>query len=132
MQVQRLPEPFVRDHWSRIQAVLQPAFDRAEGIDPKEVRKQCVAGFKQVWEVSDGPKGLIVTSCGDATFWVEYVAGTWGAKGNVQTLIAYFEALAKRHGYRQLKIYGRKGWQRLLPEYEASQKRGHIELEKVL
>jgi hypothetical protein len=107
------------------------AIDRTELCSFDDVEADVLVGLQLVWLAWDGKdiiavattqlikprnKVCVLTACHG------YDREKW------QPLLACIEKYAKDEGCRSLRIYGRKGWQRVLTTYRVE----HIVLEKTL
>ena len=113
--------------WPHVEHLVRRATDKSEGrFQPEHIRQFLDARTMQLWAVHDGnrieaiavtkietwPTGLkegavILTAGGDVHSWIS-------------DLVATLEAWASEAGCKLGRVNGRKGWQRLLPDYQWS------------
>lgn len=101
--------------------------DRAVARNPaytlEDIRRSVASGTRQLWLREPGYGLAVVTEI------VMYPAGRrltiFAAAGELedgwQALLGNLEGWAREHGCKGVDIYGRKGWERLLPDYRLQQ-----------
>ena len=137
VMAQLIPPARVAHIWPQAEAALRVVTDFGSDIDMAKVLGELVAGRLALWLVGHGwvVTEVTINPDGKRTFWVLMAGGTVGEKLSALTseTMAQFEALARRSGYMDIRIWGRRGWKRLLPDYDALPlEGGRVELRKVL
>lgn len=134
---QLIPPARVMHIWPQAEPALRVISDFGSEVDMRKVLAELVAGRLALWAVGGGwvVTEVTINADGKRTFWVLMAGGNVGGKLSALTseTMAQFEALARRSGYMDIRIWGRRGWQRLLPDYDAlTLEGGRVELRKVL
>jgi hypothetical protein len=98
-------------------------------ITPAVLFDDLQAARKQLWGIHDGEKvsGIAVTEVAPPVCWIWAACGTAGP-GHIERVLEQIEAWAKSLGCERLKLRGRIGWERRLPQF----KRTGVVLEKML
>lgn len=112
---------YVRDIWPAIKPLLKAAIDRTRISAWQPIADDILSGKSLVWLCRDGGKILcagatslkltdfglvcVVVACGgsDMDRWVH--------------LLDRVELYAKAEGCARMRIFGRRGWLRILPDY---------------
>lgn len=111
--------------WPEAAPLLRRALERQDQITEADVVKQLAAGEMQLWVHLDDCSGRII--CAVVTRITRWPASTicvvrlMGAiDGDRQWLpsLDVIEEWAAAQGCDAVEIHGRKGWERLLPNYE--------------
>ncbi len=109
-RIHPVPAADVDRLWRHIEPVLRPAIATGS-LAAGEVRGELAAGRMQLWSISEGADGLIVTSVGTVrnsetlACWVLYAAGGLsGGRRAIGQLMAVFEALARERGCSELRV----------------------------
>jgi hypothetical protein len=116
----------IEDHWFWIERFLQ----RVENPPwkPKHVKADLKAAQAQAWVFGDGrsaPVGLVITrieTLHDVRFGLLWIAAGTGLERAGDGL-AEIEAWFKRMGCVRSEIVGRRGWGRVLPDYQEAETR---------
>lgn len=137
MLLTRLEPHEAIDAWPSIYRGLHPAIERNEEETAGALFDDLVANAAGCW-VAHGFAGwgVIVTrtTSDPKCLWIVYATGA-AKSGSVQYLrdaMALFEGAARSAGCEELRLKGRKGWQRVFPDFEVLNKGFHVELRKVL
>jgi hypothetical protein len=122
----------VSEYWPHVKHLIQRAISRTDLNCFCDIEDAVLNGDDLLWIVWDGKKVLcaattsltitemskvcILTACGgeDMNQWIP--------------LFSQIEAYAKAEKCKSVRIYGRRGWQRVLPEYHVK----HVILERPL
>lgn len=107
--------------WPYVNDLIEAAVEKTRLSDLGVVQRDLFNGSALLWivwngdvvmaaaatqiVVANGEKYCDITVCGghDSKQWLPLIAG--------------IEAYAKREGCRAMRIFGRKGWKRMLPDY---------------
>jgi hypothetical protein len=118
--------------WPLARDLIKQAIDRTGLCDFADLEAECLAGQQLLWLAHNGSKveaaattqlievgGVkicVVVACGgkDRARWLAHLGG--------------IEDYARNEGCARMRIYGRKGWERVLRSYRAK----HVILEKGL
>lgn len=103
--------------WPHARALIKSALDRTKLTRFEDVEAQILAGQQLLWLAWDGEKIEAAASTqvdGDACV---IVACGGKEHRNWLGLIEGIQKYAKDCGCKHVRIYGRPGWQRVLPEY---------------
>lgn len=119
-----VPPAMIPDLWAVIQAIIEPAFEDNRGDDDaKIIYQDLCSGFSLLWlawnaermsvmgavvtKLLDVPRGKVcrITACGGREM------DRW------KDGLADIESYAKAEGCRFMRFEGRKGFERLFPEY---------------
>jgi hypothetical protein len=113
--------------WDKFLVLLGPAIDRSGGeTDPDSLLDALQAQRAQLWVVADGEgtplRGAVVTRVlafdGGRKSLVVQLAGAVGLSfDDMRTVMAELERYAIAMECRSIRIYGRKGWAKVLPGY---------------
>lgn len=121
----------VGEFWPHVEPLIRSAIERTELSDPRDIEADILSGRSLLWLawsgkieaaaasqiVSVGDKKVcIITACGgsDRSRWLPLIEG--------------IENYARQEGCACVRIYGRKGWLRVLDGYEAR----HVIMDKDL
>ena len=111
----------VPDFWPHVREFVRSAMDRCELGSFGHVERAVLEGEYLLWVHStdqqsiDGAlvTSLILTDAGKVCFIVAFS----GHRAMMQDL-AMIEAFARAEGCVSIRLHGRKGWQRILPNYQ--------------
>lgn len=126
-----VPPDRVREFWPHVEPLIRGALERTELSDPRDIERDILSGSSLLWLAwADGieaaaasqvvrigeKKVCIITACGGANRerWLPLIEG--------------IENYARIEGCSCVRIYGRKGWLRVLGGYEAK----HVIMDKDL
>ena len=114
----------VHDVWAHVAPRIRSAIERTGLSDFAELERDVLRGGQQLWLAWNGEaieaaatthltlvgpqKVCVITTCAGEHMkqWLP--------------LLSYIERYAKAEGCAIIRIFGRHGWQRVLPEYEVS------------
>jgi hypothetical protein len=117
----------VQKTWPLARDLIRAAIERTELSDFEYIEKEVLAGNHLLWlAISDHVEAAATThlSRGVCTL----VACSGHERERWLPLFARIEKYAKAEGCKVMRIFGRKGWQRVLDGYQVE----HVVLEKVL
>jgi len=117
MQVICVGPDHIRSIWPHVGRLVKRAIDRGY-TDWGAVESNIFDGLWLLWIAWDGKeiKGAAVTGLvGDAC---EIIACAGDAMKTWVHLIADIEQYARNEGRKRMRIIGRRGWLRVLPEYK--------------
>lgn len=139
MQVAGVPYAVVPHVWPEVWPVLRPAVERDKRRSMMDVFGQLASGELWLWRLSGDPDGLLVTTveeepgtCHRRIFWIVYAAGVVATKAGFGEVMDFCERQARGFNCSELKMEGRKGWERLFPEFECEPQEGGFIYRKVL
>jgi len=119
----------IHDVWGAISEHLEPCLD--ERCTKQNVYDNLMSGEWTLLSITDGDKPVVLATVS----YVYYPNSTSlsiillaGEADSWPDLMVQLEELAIANGAYEIEIRGRKGWQRVLPDYEFS----HITLRKSL
>jgi len=119
----------IEDVWGAISEYLEPCFD--ERCTKQNVYDNLMSGEWTLLSITDGDKPVVLATVS----YIYYPNSTSlsiillaGEADSWPDLMVQLEELAIANGAYEIEIRGRKGWQRVLPDYEFS----HITLRKSL
>lgn len=131
--------------WDEFGPELARALKRDASRDLMAVYRELLAGRLVAWRVNGGwvVTEFTLDEAGNRSLWVVYAAGViaTGLRGFVSGIMGEFERMARTGVFgplrgrkcKQIRIWGRKGWQRLLPDYDPTPMAdGRVEYRKVL
>jgi hypothetical protein len=118
----------VADFWPHVAPLIRAAMVRGRITDFTEVARAVFAGDALVWIAWDNDAGAIraaaVTqlSAVDGTRFCTVVAcgapGSSGDRSDWLPLLAGLERYARQENCKAIRIFGRRGWERVLPDYK--------------
>jgi hypothetical protein len=114
----------VHEFWPHVSPQIRAAMQRGAIADFADVADAVLAGRALVWIAWDGVsiKAAAVTqlsTVGDARF-CTIVACGGKARSDWLPLLAGLERYAKAENCKAMRIFGRRGWERVLPDYKAA------------
>src|SRR4051812_6979599 len=113
--------------WPLASGLIRAAIERTDLSDFADIEKDVLAGDQLLWlAISDHVEAAATThlSRGVCTL----VACSGHERERWLPLFATIEKYAKNEGCHTMRLYGRKGWERVLNGYRAE----HVILEKAL
>lgn len=117
-----IPPSRVLHEWEAINAALGPALKLNEDLDRTCMVGRLVSGALRVWRATGESDGYVAARFERAKRGVALVLCYVGGKGNgpvaMRTQCELIEAAAKRAGCSEVQCVGRKGWRRVLRDYE--------------
>jgi len=117
-----IPSKDIDEVWSEAGPILQRALDHMGRYTLESIYEAIIEHGMQLWLITNEQeiKAVVVTSVVDyplkKVLDITFVAGD-GAKEWIE-FIAAFESIAKEKGCSEIDCSGRKGWGKLLPDYE--------------
>ena len=120
---------YIEDNWTTIADMLEPTTDNRCTLE--NVYDNLMSGEWSLLSINDNDKPVVL-----ATVAYNYYPNSTslnlillaGGSDHWSTLMVQLEEIARSNGCNEIEISGRKGWQRVLPDYEFS----HITLRKSL
>lgn len=132
MLLTRLEPHEAVDAWPYLYRVLLPALKRDSERTPGRLFDDLVSNRAGAWVAHDFPgHGVVVAEASEGSLWVVYASGK-GGLAFVREAMNLFEQAARSNGYAEIRLKGRKGWQRVFPDFELMSGGFHVELRKVL
>ena len=127
-----VPPPDVEKVWPLVEPMLRKAIERTGLNDFADIESALFTGSQLLWmAVSEGHIEAAVTTqlvkAGDVKACI-IVACSGEESGRWLHLIGGIEKYAKDEGASRVRIYGRKGWERVLDGYRVE----HVIMEKNL
>ena len=120
---------YIEDNWEAIAEILEPTTDNRCTL--QNVYDNLMNGEWSLLSINDNDKPVVLATVS----YIYYPNSTSlniillaGGADNWSTLMVQLEEIARSNGCDEIEITGRKGWQRVLPDYEFS----HITLRKSL
>jgi hypothetical protein len=114
----------VREVWPHVAARIAQAMRRGRMGDVADVERRLRSGAALLWLVWDGEQVLAatVTELAGASGEKVCTIVACGGKGlaRFRHLIGDLERWAAREGCTRMRICGRKGWARVLPDYRVA------------
>jgi hypothetical protein len=113
----------IHEFWPHVAPLIKAAMVRGAITDFAEVEAAVLAGRALVWIAWNGTsiKAAAVTQLStvhDARFCTIVACGAAGADRDAWLpLLASLERYAKSENCQAIRIFGRRGWERLLPDY---------------
>lgn len=129
-----VPQADIDEWWPRIEPILRRAIDRVESdLSLSELYQRAKAGNILLWVAIDD--GILTAAMatteivinGERTAFILAMSGIGEGKW-IEPLLAELERLALLTGIKRIRLSGRKGWARALPDYRIAS----IVLEKIL
>jgi hypothetical protein len=122
----------VAQFWSFVAPLIKAAMEKGRLSDYADVERAVLDGGSLLWIAWNGEKikAAAVTELGKANGekFCTIVACGGSDRGQWLHLLAELEAYGKAEGCAAMRIYGRRGWLNLLPEYRPTR----VLLEKAL
>jgi hypothetical protein len=122
----------VSEFWPHVAPLIKAAMEKGRLSDYADVEHSVRNGSALLWIAWDGEriKAAAVTELGKANGekFCTIVACGGSDRGQWLHLLAGLEAYGKAEGCAAMRIYGRRGWLKLLPEYRTTR----VLLEKTL
>lgn len=120
---------YIKENWMTIADMLEPTTDNRCTLE--NVYDNLMSGEWSLLSINDNDKPVVL-----ATVAYNYYPNSTslnlillaGGSDNWSPLMVQLEEIARSNGCNEIEITGRKGWQRVLPDYEFS----HITLRKSL
>lgn len=124
--------PLVPGIWPHTREMVKRGMSRADAGDFERTERELFAGLQQLWLVWNGKSIEAVavtqlTTIGDRKFCVIVACSGHGVRRWVHH-IAGLEKFAKVEGCQAMRIFGRKGWERILNNYRIK----HVVIDKEL
>lgn len=120
---------YIEDNWEAIAEILEPTTDNRCTL--QNVYDNLMSGEWSLLSINDNDKPVVLATVS----YIYYPNSTSfnlillaGGSDNWSSLMVQLEEIARSNGCNEIEITGRKGWQRVLPDYEFS----HITLRKSL
>jgi hypothetical protein len=114
----------IREFWPHVSPLIRAAMDRGAITDFAEVADAVLAGRALVWIAWDGTqiKAAAVTQLRtvDGARFCTIVACGGRRRDEWLPLLGGLERYAKAESCKAMRIFGRRGWERLLPAYKAA------------
>ena len=121
---------YIEDNWTTIANILEPSTDTRCTL--QNVYDNLMSGEWSLLSINDDDNKPVVLA---TVSYIHYPNSTSfniillaGALNKQYDLMVQLEDIARSNGCDEIEISGRKGWQRILPDYEFS----HITLRKSL
>jgi hypothetical protein len=113
----------VKDIWPHTRPLVKRGMSRADAGSFERTEKEILSGLQLLWLVWNGKtiEAAVVTQLvkhGDKKLCVIVSCSGHGVRRWVH-LISRLEQFAKNEGCSAMRIYGRKGWERILENYRA-------------
>ena len=112
----------VSEFWPHVAPLIRTAMERGAITDFRDVADAVFTGRALVWIAWDGMaiKAAAVTqlsTAGGARFCTIVACGGNG-RNEWMPLLAGLERYAKTENCKAMRIFGRRGWERVLPDYK--------------
>lgn len=123
-----VPPERVAEMWPHARAYIKAAIDRTGLSKFEDIEREILGNRQLLWLAWDGAtiKSVASTAVEDDALVIVACGGT--DSSGWLSLISQIEDYAKSIGCRRTRIYGRRGWVKLLPEYQTR----HVILERLL
>lgn len=117
MQLVQIPTDNVAQAWCLVDEFIAKACERGE-YEKDELQRQCLLGSATLWMIWSGicEAALVTTTIQKDKTLLIAACGGKGVDGWI-SLLSELEAWAKKEGKTGIRIYGRRGWARKLPDY---------------
>lgn len=113
--------------WTYAGPMIRVAIERTDLSDFADVEKAVLAGEQLLWlAVSDRIEAAATTHLSRNVCTLTACAGH--ERSRWMSLLAVIEKYAREEGCRAMRLYGRRGWERVLRDYRVE----HIVMEKPL
>ena len=114
----------IDEFWPHVSPLIRAAMERGAITDFGDVADAVLAGRALVWIAWDGTsiKAAAVTqlsTVGGARF-CTIVACSGSNRSEWLPLLAGLERYAKAENCKAMRIFGRRGWERLIPDYKVA------------
>lgn len=109
--------------WPHVREFIEGAALRTNLADADTLRDDILSGAALLWIAVSDRIEAAATTClikANGSLYCELTSCGGSGRDNWIQLLNEIEAYAKAEGCRALRIYGRKGWQRVLPDYQVS------------
>ena len=114
----------VHPFWPYVSPLIRAAMHKGRLTDYAEVERGVFDGSALVWIVWNGEKikaaAVTELSCANGERFCTIVACGGSDRGQWLPLISELERYAKAEGCKAMRIFGRRGWSKLLPDYKTS------------
>ena len=111
----------VHEIWPNVSSLIYVAMARGKLGSFAEVKKQVLAGKYLLWLAHDGNviKGAVVTSLETTEWDKSCIIVACGGKDIADWIefLPLIEKFAQAEGCNRILLFGREGWQRILPQY---------------
>ena len=112
----------VDTHWKWVRMFLYDVEKMAPGWTAEEVRKSLKRAESQLWVVREiEPTGIVVTRLGNVgptKSGLVWIASGSALEEGLDMFRSYIEPWFRQQGCKLIEIVGRKGWKRVLPDYQ--------------
>ena len=124
--------PEVATIWPHTREMVKRAMSRADAGHFERTERELFEGLQQLWLVWNGTsiQAIVVTqltTIGDKKFCIIVACSGHGMRRWLH-LISVIEKFAKDEGCHAMRIFGRKGWERILENYRVK----HVVVDKEL
>lgn len=122
----------IRDFWPYARHLIKAAIDHTGLSDFAEIEKQVLAGDQLLWLAWDGEAILaaatthLIKTAGKPV--CELTACGGHQRERWLPLFGRIEDYARQEGCSSMRLFGRKGWERVLKDYRVE----HVILERTL
>ena len=103
--------------WLLARPFIKAAVDRAGLCDFAIVRQEILSGEQLLWVAGQPPTGAGSTQLIAVDGRKVCVIVTWSGEGWPSAALEQIEAYARAEGCSAIRLYGRPGWKRVLPDY---------------
>jgi hypothetical protein len=114
----------VHEFWPHVSPLIRMAMERGGITDFTDVAEAACAGRALVWMAWNGTaiKAVAVTQLGTVNGVRFCTIVACGGRGRDEwlPLLAGLERYAKAEDCKAMRIFGRRGWERLLPDYKTA------------
>ncbi len=118
--------PADRLPWQGMFDVLRPAI-AAGNQSEADVKSKLQSGEYAAFRASDEADGWLISATGNGTFYLVYAAGrSLTGPEAFRRMIRDLETIAKQQGCTSMRIEGRRGWERVLPDYSVTDRSGGV------
>ncbi len=119
--LRQIPALDVLHEWPRVAPFVRKALEHGEGSYLEaDVGHYCMTGEWQLWVIGRGGKIQAVGITEIVNFPRQRKCLIRYLSGDLQEILphwAVFESWAREQGCTRFEIYGRKGWERVLPDW---------------
>lgn len=117
-----IPPDQVKQFWPHVRAMLLGAIHRVGISLSEDIERDVLGGLSLLWIVWNGRniESAAVTQLSrtDTGTVCVVVACAGLARGRWLHLLGKIENYARQEGCRSIRIFGREGWKKVLPEYK--------------